>query len=92
MVQRAVDPLTGAPREAVFISEEDAARLGVREGDPLRLTSPVGQYVGRARIDRIKPGNLALHWPEGNVLLSREEQDALSHEPDYNAVVRVEKI
>jgi len=91
MVQRAVDPLTGAPREAVFISEEDAARLGVREGDPLRLTSPVGQYLGRARIDRIKPGNLAVHWPEGNVLLSREEQDALSHEPDYNAVVEVEK-
>jgi molybdopterin-dependent oxidoreductase alpha subunit len=91
MVQRAVDPLTGAAREAVFISGEDAVRLGVREGDPLRLTSPVGQYVGRARIDRIKPGNLAVHWPEGNVLLSREEQDALSHEPDYNAVVGVEK-
>ena len=92
MVQRAVDPLTGATREAVFISGEDASRLGVREGDPLRLTSPVGQYVGRARIDRIKPGNLAVHWPEGNVLLSREEVDVLSHEPDYNAVVRVEKI
>jgi anaerobic selenocysteine-containing dehydrogenase len=86
-----VDPLTGAARDAVFISAEDAARLGLREGDRLRLTSTVGQYVGRARIDRIKPRNLAVHWPEGNVLLSREEIDALSREPDFNAVVSVEK-
>ena len=91
MVQREVDPLTGAARDAVFVSPEDAARLGVGEGDRLRLTSPVGQLVGRARIDRIKPRNLAVHWPEGNVLLSREEIDALSHEPDYNAVVSAEK-
>jgi predicted molibdopterin-dependent oxidoreductase YjgC len=91
MVQHDVDPLTGAARDHVFISKEDAARLGVREGDALRLTSPVGQYVGRAKIDRIKPRNLAVHWPEGNVLLSREEKSARSHEPDYNAVVSVEK-
>ncbi len=91
MVQHEVDPLTGASRDAVFISAEDAARLGAGEGDPLRLASPNGSYLGRARIDRMKPGNLAVHWPEGNALLSREERDALSHEPDYNAVVRVEK-
>jgi molybdopterin-dependent oxidoreductase alpha subunit len=91
MVQHDVDPLTGAARDHVFISKEDAARLGVRDGDALRLTSPAGQYLGRAKIDRIKPRNLAVHWPEGNVLLSREERSALSHEPDYNAVVRVEK-
>ena len=91
MVQHDVDPLTGAGRDDVFISKEDAARLGVRDGDALRLTSPAGQYVGRAKIDRIKPRNLAVHWPEGNVLLSREEKSVLSHEPDYNAVVSVEK-
>jgi len=33
-----------------------------------------------------------VHWPEGNVLLSREEIDVPSHEPDYNARVRVEKL
>jgi anaerobic selenocysteine-containing dehydrogenase len=91
MVQHDRDPLTGAARDDVFISKEDAARLGVRDGDALRLTSPAGQYLGRAKIDRIKPRNLAVHWPEGNVLLSREERSALSHEPDYNAVVRVER-
>jgi molybdopterin-dependent oxidoreductase alpha subunit len=91
MVQHERDPLTGAGRDAVFISASDAARLGVRDGERLRLVSPVGELVGRAKLDRIKPGNLAVHWPEGNVLLSREERDALSREPDYNAVVSVEK-
>jgi hypothetical protein len=40
----------------------------------------------------MKPGNLEVHWPEGNTLLSREEVDVLSHEPDYNARVRLERI
>jgi hypothetical protein len=48
--------------------------------------------VGRAFVDDIKPGNLEVHWPEGNVLLSREEVDRASREPDYNAVVSLEKI
>jgi hypothetical protein len=33
-----------------------------------------------------------VHWPEGNVLLSREEKDLASHEPDYNARVRLERL
>jgi molybdopterin-dependent oxidoreductase alpha subunit len=91
MVQHEIDPLNGASREDVLISEEDARRLGVQQGDPVRLTSTVGSFRGRVRIDRIKPRNLEVHWPEGNVLLSREEIDAASHEPDYNAIVRVER-
>jgi molybdopterin-dependent oxidoreductase alpha subunit len=91
MVQRTVDPLTGAAREDVLISRHDADRRGLRDGDPVQLVSATGRFRGRARIDAIKPGNLAVHWPEGNVLLSREEIDAASREPDFNAVVRIEK-
>jgi hypothetical protein len=40
----------------------------------------------------IKPGNLAVHWPEGNVLLSREAIDRASREPDYNAIVRLARV
>jgi molybdopterin-dependent oxidoreductase alpha subunit len=87
MVQRAVDPLTGFRRDDVILAAEDAARLGLREGDRVRLTSGSGSYEGRARLGEIKPGNLEVHWPEGNVLLCREEIDLASHEPDYNAVV-----
>ena len=90
MVQKAVDPLTGASRDSVLISQEDAERFGVRDGDSIRLTSKNGTYTGVVRVDRIKPGNLQVHWPEGNCLLSREEIDIASREPDYNAVVTVE--
>jgi molybdopterin-dependent oxidoreductase alpha subunit len=91
MVQHDVDPLTGAAREDVLMAPADAARLGVRDGDRVRLVSRAGSYTGRARLDRIKPRNLEVHWPEGNCLLSREELDAASREPDYNAIVRVER-
>jgi len=33
-----------------------------------------------------------VHWPEGNVLFSREAVDLASREPDYNAVVTIEKL
>ena len=71
MVQHRVDPLTGAAREDVLMSAEDAARLRIADGDRVRLTSAAGRFEGRARIDAIKPGNVEVHWPEGNGLLSR---------------------
>ena len=92
MVQRDVDPLTGASREDVLMSRDDADRLGVRDGDRIRLTSAAGSFTGRARLDTMKPGNLEVHWPEANGLLAGDEKDALSREPDYNAVVRVERL
>jgi molybdopterin-dependent oxidoreductase alpha subunit len=92
MVQHARDPLTGAAREDVLMAREDAERLGLSAGDAIRLRSSCGTYDGRVRIDAIKPRNLEVHWPEGNGLLSREEVDRLSREPDYNAVVTVERI
>jgi molybdopterin-dependent oxidoreductase alpha subunit len=91
MVQSAVDPLTGALRDSVLMAQEDADRLGLREGDPILLTSRSGHYTGVVRIDRIKPGNLQVHWPEGNCLLDRDGIDLASREPDYNAVVTVEQ-
>ena len=92
MVQRAIDPLTGASRDNILISREDVQRLGIADGDPIRLLSNAGSYFGRAKIDQMKPGNLEVHWPEGSCLLSREEIDIASREPDYNAIVRVEKV
>jgi molybdopterin-dependent oxidoreductase alpha subunit len=92
MVQRTIDPLTGASRHDVFISQEDAERLGIQNGEPIRLISTVGSYAGRAKIEPIKPGNLEVHWPEANCLLSHEEIDVSSGEPDYNAIVAVAKM
>jgi hypothetical protein len=90
MVQRAVDPLTGAARDEILISADDLARLALPEGAAVRLRSAAGAFAGRLRRAPIKPGNLELHWPEGNVLLSGAAIDPESLEPDYNAVVTLE--
>jgi hypothetical protein len=88
MVQRGRDPLTGADRDAVLICRADAESLGRHDGDRVRLTSASGSYDGRLLFAPMRPGNLEVHWPEGNVLLG-SQVDPESMEPDYNAVVRV---
>ncbi len=87
MVQRAVDPLTGAARDAVLISPGDLTRLGLHDGATVRLQSPHGGFTGRLMAAAIADGNLEVHWPEGNVLLSAAALDPESREPDYNALV-----
>ncbi len=85
------DPLTGTSgRDAVFMAAADATRLGLAEGDPLRLTSALGTFDGRCRVRPVKAGSLHVFWPEGNVLIGRR-YDPASGEPDYNAVVRVSR-
>ncbi len=89
MTYGARDPLTGTSgRDAVFMAASDAARLGVAEGDPVRLTSTFGAFEGRCRVAPVKAGSLQVFWPEGNTLIGRR-LDPASGEPDYNAVVRV---
>src|SRR5262249_23138423 len=87
MVQRDIDPLTGARRDEVFISAEDLARLRLSEGDQVELTSADGTFRGRVKRAAMTPGNLEVHWPEGNALLCASAIDPESLEPDYNAVV-----
>src|SRR5512143_3661463 len=91
MVQREIDPLTGAGRRDVFVSEEDARALSLSDGDAIRLVSESGEFRGTVFIAPIKPGNLEVHWPEGMALLSGEVVDWQSGEPDYNALVRLER-
>ena len=90
MVQRAVDPLTGAGRDDIFISAEDMAQLGLGEGAAVRLRSASGTFAGKLKQARIKPGNLEVHWPEGMTVLSGTAIDPDSMEPDYNALVTLE--
>jgi molybdopterin-dependent oxidoreductase alpha subunit len=91
MVHAAVDPLTGAGRDAVYIDEADAAALGAVEGSRLRLTSATGAFEGRAKLVRLPARSLQVHWPEGNVLIAGgpDHREPSSRVPDYNAVVTV---
>ena len=94
IVQGDHDPLTGATRDAVFIDEVDARRLGLTDGDRVVLRSETGEYEGRARLTRLASGSLQVYWPEGNVLLAAgpEHREAASRVPDYNAVVTLERV
>ncbi|HEV2490669.1 MAG TPA: FdhF/YdeP family oxidoreductase [Candidatus Acidoferrales bacterium] len=88
MIHDKKDPLTGANREDIFISQEDAKRLGLVNGDPILLRNDRGEFRGRARIDRVKPGSLQGYWPEVNVVVPAGCLDP-SGVPDYNAIVEV---
>jgi molybdopterin-dependent oxidoreductase alpha subunit len=93
MVQADVDPLNGATRDDVLIDRDDAAELGLADGDAIVLRSPAGTYRGRVRTARLAARSLQVHWPEGNVLIESgpEHREPGSKTPDYNAVVTVEK-
>ena len=90
MVHRDTDPLTGAPRDAVLLSAEDAARIGAVDGTHVRLISSTGTFEGQAFIAPLLPGNLEVHWPEGLALLDADLLDPESGEPDDGVVVRLE--
>jgi molybdopterin-dependent oxidoreductase alpha subunit len=86
-----IDPLTGAPRDAIFIAPEDAAELHLARGDRVKLANSTGNFTGTVFPAPIARGNLQVHWPEGNVLLPRGATDPNSGVPDYNALVRIER-
>jgi molybdopterin-dependent oxidoreductase alpha subunit len=88
MIYDVTDPLTGFNREDIIMAKEDVERLGLREGDSILLRNDRGEFRGRVKIDRIKPGCVQGHWPEVNVVVPAGRLDA-SGVPDYNAVVEV---
>ncbi len=88
MVMADKDPLTGASRDDILISAQDAGRLGLKNGDEITLRNEHGSLAGRARIDRIKPGCLQAHFPEANVIIPAGRLDP-SGVPDYNATVEL---
>lgn len=90
LIYAEVDPINGAPRDAVLINEDDARELGLKNGAPVRLTNARGDYLGRAFHARIAPGNLQIHWPEGNILIPGGVEDAGGGVPDYNALVTLQ--
>jgi molybdopterin-dependent oxidoreductase alpha subunit len=92
MVQEKKDAITGAFREAVLMSREDAEKLRLKEGDAVILKNDLGSLQGKVYIAAVKPGNLQVHWPEGNVLLDRKKRSHISGIPDYNALVSLEKL
>jgi len=91
LIYAEVDPLTGAARDAIFMSGDDAGPLHLKQGDPIVLVNDLGRYEGRVFLADLAPGNLQVMWPEGNILIRRGVVDKGGGVPDYNAWVRIER-
>lgn len=83
--------LDEAGRRAVFFAAADMDRLSLRGGDRVKLVSNAGDFEGVARAGPVREGTLQAYWPECNQLVERR-YDPVSHEPDYNALVTVERL
>jgi molybdopterin-dependent oxidoreductase alpha subunit len=87
----AKDRLTASDRrDTVFISPEDAERLGLVDGTRVIVRSTTGEMQGVIQIAPVKSGTLQAYWPEANVMIPRRT-DPVSGKPDYNAEVWIEK-
>ena len=92
LIYAEVDPLNGAGRDAVLLNFDDAAALHLLRGDRVDLVNERGRFAARAFPAPIAPGNVQIHWPEGNHLLPRSPRESSSDTPDYNARVRLEPV
>ena len=91
LIYAEIDPLNGAPRDAVLMSAEDATDLLLIHGDRVTLRNELGTYSARVHLAPIARGNLQVHWPEANHLIPRGIVDAGGGVPDYNMRVTVER-
>jgi len=64
----------------------------MQEGDPVAVSNDLGSYHGTVRFAPIRPRNVQIYWPEGNVLIRRGVLDPACEMPDYNALVRIEAV
>ncbi|MDP2327975.1 MAG: FdhF/YdeP family oxidoreductase [Dehalococcoidia bacterium] len=72
-------------RDVVMMSAEDAAALSVGEGDWVTVTTEAGRMRVVAAIVEIRPGNLAMYYPEANVLVPRR-LDPRSKTPAFKSI------
>jgi predicted molibdopterin-dependent oxidoreductase YjgC len=89
MVWHDHDPHTGAGRDGLLVSAEDAESLGVETGSRVCVRSPHGEMPAVVHVARIRPGNVQAYFPEANVLLAASLRDPISGVPHYNAIVEI---
>jgi anaerobic selenocysteine-containing dehydrogenase len=63
-------------RDVVLMNEGDAARLGLARDARVRVENAVGAFEALVRFAPLPPGNLALYYPEANVLIPRQVDPA----------------
>ena len=86
MVHEDIDPNNAAARDAILMSPEDAKRLGLGSGDTVELKNNFGTYRGHIILAAVTTGTLAIHWPEGNVLVDPKARSPLAAIPAYKEI------
>jgi molybdopterin-dependent oxidoreductase alpha subunit len=72
-------------RDVVMISADDARRLHFSEGAPVVVESETGRLNVVVSVVDIRPGNVAMYFPEANVLVPRQ-LDPRSRTPAFKSV------
>lgn len=91
MIYSDKDPFNAADRYDILMNREDATKLGIREGETIVAYNRHGMMQGRARFADVKQGNIAVYWPEGNVLIPKGVYETYAQIPEYNTIAIVEK-
>ena len=74
-------------RDIVLIHPDDITRLGLTAGGRCRISSTAGEMRGQivSAFEQIRPGNVAMYYPESNVLVPKSA-DPLSRTPAYKSI------
>ncbi|MBI5948313.1 MAG: FdhF/YdeP family oxidoreductase [Chloroflexi bacterium] len=72
-------------RDVVMMAAEDARRIGVSEGSRVVVESEAGSMTVSVAIVEIRAGNLAMYYPEANLLVPRK-LDPRSKTPAFKSV------
>lgn len=91
MVYGEKDSFNGGSRHDILLSAKDAEACGVADGEAIVLHNANGTMYGTAKPAEILPGNLAVCFPEGNVLFPMGVYDGPAGIPEYNIGVTLEK-
>ncbi len=73
-------------RDVVMMAQADAERLNVEEGSRVVVETDIGELRVSVSIVDLPPGNLAMYYPEANVLVPRRI-DERSKTPAFKSVL-----
>jgi nitrate reductase NapA len=99
MTRRVLELHRSAPFAPVWISSEDAAAMGIKTGDQVRVRSRRGEVITKAQVNgrnTVPKGVAFVPFFDENVLINLVTLDAydpISKQPDFKkCAVRIEKV
>ncbi|MGO1922437.1 MAG: FdhF/YdeP family oxidoreductase [Jeotgalicoccus sp.] len=91
MVYGDQDSFNNMGRYDILVSENDARREGLENGEAVVLYNKNGVFQGFVYYAAIKDGNIGVQFPEGNFLVEKGIYESFVEMPDYVTDVKMEK-